>query len=166
MATRAPTDFSSDSPDLLPRNAIVAADADNTFDDQQFVLDRNEMVLADNFSVLRTAYVTTWRTFRSYYVRAPHMCGTSATVACQYSLLCWSDDAADFDIGIYHNGTSTRYSQTITASHTSRIWRPWDAITLYGDGTVNELWIQLDNSVTSPSTPYLYLMGVAIFTNY
>lgn len=159
MAARAPTSFSESQPKYDPRQPVLADDADDLFDDQQLILDKDEMVLSDQFAyILFTPGLGSWQTVRTYYTRAPDMCGTAATISCQFSFLVWSDTAANFDIGIYHNGTSTRYSSTISASQTSHIWRPWTSITLYGDGTENELLIQHNNSNAT------YLAGVALFT--
>lgn len=164
MATRTPTDFSGSAPDFRPRKEILAADADDLFDDQQFVLEKNEMVIGDQFPVLIDNSSATWTTLRRYFTRAPDMCGTAATIDAEFSLLVWSDDATDFDIAIYHNGRAARHTYNVTANHTSHIWRAWTAITLYGDGTENELLIQINN-VNSPSTPVIYLAGVALFTD-
>ena len=159
MAARTPTSFSGSVPSLVPRQPILAADADDLYDDQQFVLDKDEMVIGDQFSYITdTTAAGTWQTWRTYYTRAPDMCGTSATISCQFSLLVWGASATNFDVAIYHNGTSTRYSTTISASHTSHIWRAWTSCTLYGDGTENELLIQHNATIA------VFLAGVAIFT--
>ena len=165
MAARTPTAFSTTEPVFRPREEILSSYADDLFDDQQLVLDKNEMVISDQFARIYDTTVASWVEYRRYFTRAPNMCGTSATINAQASFLCWSNDATDFDIAIYHNGRAVRHSSTISANHTTAIWRPWFSVVLYGDGTENELLIQMNNN-NSPSTPHLYLAGVALFTNY
>ena len=145
---------------------MLASDADNLFNDQQFILDKNEPVILDNFMEMTIDEDASWETLKVYWTRAPNMAGTAATIDAECSLLCWSDHATDFDIGVYHNGTATRHTLTISANHTSRIWRGWFDVTLYGDGSENELFIQLNNNNSPTPNPRLYLAGVALFTNY
>ncbi len=161
MAARTPTAFSTTIPDTRPRKQILASSADDILDDQQLVLDKDEMVIGDHFVRVYHTGAGAWTAVRRYYTRAPDMCGTAATIAGQFSLLTKSLVAAvNYDVAIYHNGRAVRHSYTVAANHTTLLWRAWTAITLYGDGTENELIVQ----VNAPAAQAIWVAGVAIFT--
>lgn len=167
MATRAPTSFSAYAWPYFPRKPILADPADNMYDDQQFVLDHNDMVIGDQFPHVSDSTVSgSWVTVRRYYTRAPQYCGTKATVNCQWSFLTWCDGPpTNYQVAIYHNGRAVRHAYTVSASHTSHIWRAWSTAVLYGDGTENELFIQVNNPADA-SNDAIHIAGVALFTNF
>jgi hypothetical protein len=138
---------------------------DDIFDDQQLLLDKNEMVVSDTFLELTTTAVGAWVDMRRIRTRSPDMCGTAATIAAQFSMLCWSLDAgSDFQIALYHVGRAVRHAYTVSANRDSHIWRAWTAVTLYGAGQENELIIQVNNDAAA-SPQGIAIAGVGVFTN-
>jgi len=161
MATRTPSAFSTTEPDLRPRKHILASYADDLLDDQQFVLEKNELVIGDQFSWLSLSPGGAWSTTRRYFTRAPHLCGTSGTINALFTMQVASNASNNFSIAIYHNGRAVRHSYTVTANHTSLIWRAWTACVLYGDGSENELLVQAN----APYPDVIHFAGVCIITD-
>ena len=163
MATRTPAAFTITQPDFDSRQPVLAAAVDDMYDNQQLVLEKHEMLVGDQFCPVYSSNPAGWITMRRYLVRAPNLCVAGTTINCSCTMRVWSNNAANFDIGVYNSQLVTRWTLTIAGAHSLVAWRQYFTFQIQADGTENELLIQV-NDTTSPASPAIYLMGVGLFT--
>jgi hypothetical protein len=162
MAARAPTDFTSyiDENDLIARKQVTFTSPSAIHNDQVFIHKKEELLFSDcHAPLLLLPGEGTWTTMRELNV-VHDLCGTAAQDTCQFTLLCWASAAANFDVALYHVGDAARYTYNVVANQMSEIWRAWTNITIDSDGTVNRIYVQVDQHATAT----IYVGGLGLFT--
>jgi hypothetical protein len=169
MALRTPTTFNvfNSLSRIKPKGEILAAHHDDVLDDQQFALDRGE-VLCSYVGPILTISGAAWVTAMRLSVRGRDMCGTAAaaTESVEFCINAKCSVDNNFIVGIYDPITSAWCGMTISANRTSYKWRGWtvdvgSALSLPTDGTVSELLI--GGYVPAPGTGNVSISGVGIF---
>lgn len=144
----------------MPRKSVLAAEPDNVLNDQQFIHDKGELLFSDCFAPIGVGSGSGWTDIATIVV-VHDMCGTDATLTCDFSIKAWATGFENFDIALYHVGDTTRYVTNVTLSQTSEIWRDYTNITLDTDGTENVLKLQ----VSTGDSYGALIGGVCIFSD-
>lgn len=131
MASRSPSDIDAtyDVEDLVPGEDITLTVPNLILDNQEWIVDRAAMVYCDVFYPIEID-ATGWNNVRSpltiFSIDRCGDTGVSDTDSAITYVLAWSEDGStDFDVRLQEvsgigSGTD---SVSVTASHTSKIWR-------------------------------------------
>lgn len=165
MAARNPTAFIAYCEELLlqPRSRILTSEIDDVADQQRFVFDRQEPVLSEFFPAVTTtsgAFVTAMIA----EVRVKDQCNdpfAASTVNWACSAYAWAGaGVTSFEVKVLNNDAVTTFTQTITTSLTSQIWRPFQNLASRIGNHADTIEIQIR---VAGGAGNVYLGGFAIF---
>lgn len=160
MAARTPTDYTNyvNEDGLLPRKQVLSAAPSSAVDDQCYIHQKPDMLVSDFFYMIG-GDLSTIQYLRPYFITLD-LCGTAATKDCKFTICCSTfSGSSDFEVGIYNATTTTQYTYTVTANHTTRSWRAYTTVTIQADGTEQELWL----TYRDPGGSFVGVAGVGIF---
>jgi hypothetical protein len=163
MAARSPSSFNqyNDETVLYPRQEIITTVPSAVVDDQQFCLEVERLMLADVYPPFSTTAAVLTPASGIYYLNyklAGTTQHTAKTVAS--TVLCWASDASDFTVRV--SGIFANADFAVTANHTDKIWRAFDATDVLATA-VEPQQIQLEARRDAGSGT-IYVAGVAIFS--
>lgn len=130
MAARTPAAFVTYCEELLlqPRARILTSEIDDIIAQQHFVFDREEPLLLEFFPAVTTtsgAFVTAMRA----EVRVRDQCNdpfAPSTINWACSAYAWAGaGVTSFEVKALNNDAATSFTQTITTSLTTGMWRPF-----------------------------------------
>jgi hypothetical protein len=169
MAARAPTGFTSynNLSDLIPRKQVKSGTVSSITDDQQFLLDKEELLASLMFAgqyITGAAYLEIAR----FFIPGRNMCGNAALAAgaqenYAWTLLAWNNTAvANFDIRLTNVGLATTSVQNIVANQNTPLWRGWANLQCYADGTDNEILVEAKEAAALGHN--ISVVGIGIFS--
>jgi hypothetical protein len=164
MAARSPASITQyvDVSGMKPKSPIVFTQVNNSINDQHFILKRRGLVLTDWFSA-KSCTSGSWTTLGRYRVPGIHRCGlyTPALETGSCYIYAWATDASDFDVGIWKASTAAWVYASVTALHTSYLWRGFVVDFIPTDHT--ELEVRLGvRRVSGAGT--IYVAGIVIYS--
>jgi len=177
MAARVPTGPTGyiDTSAMLPREQVIFTGPDQTLNDQQFILDRNELVVSAVHRQIEIdwADAADWVTIHRHWVTYPDMCGSivggGTTIGGVFTVLlsCLNDA---WEVRIYNTAMAAGYQFTTPVAGCTGIWcgasgaPGWTALTIKADGTENELALQVRCPAGVPYTDSLSIYGLGVYT--
>ena len=155
---------------MLPRGQVIVTGPDDTLDDQQFILDRDELVASVAHRIYMVPVATpAWTTIYRMWVTYPDMCGAivggGTTIGGEFSVRLYCADDK-WNVRIYNTATAAGYQFTTPAAGAIGVWcgsggaPGWTALTLKADGTENELALQVQCPNEDGGDLDLYGLGV------
>lgn len=146
---------------MLARQEILTTEPDNVYDDQQFVLNKNELLISDCFFPIESVSDESFESLRRYWIHFD-LCGTMATRDTRFTVYyCMTLAGTTADIALYHVESATRYTASCAYSATM-VWKnAWTTASIDSDGTLNTYELQVQRTAGSGE---VLVGGVAMYT--
>lgn len=166
MAARNPTSFHSfpDEGAMRPGDPIVWTDPDKIFDDMEFLLDTERLILTDCFVISAEEDGTSYRTKATWRLYSKDMCGVSGVtndeISHEVTLLLWVEDAGETVTARVSSTAVASGSFEVTETATSPTWSSYQAINIKTNGNQDTLTLEMK---TSTNAKKVHCGGIGIF---
>lgn len=160
MAVRAPTGPTQyiDKSKVAPRAMIITTEVDYAVEDQHYALQRPQQLIGDQWHPSNT-YNSSFEEIARYYL-VHDLCGWTSTRTAYWCAYGWASAANNFQYQVRETGGAVLGQVTVSANHTTPLWRGWGSITLQTDGTENEVILEAKWLAGNPN---IYTCGFALF---
>lgn len=161
MAARAPSGPTQyiDKKKVVPGEQIVATEIDQVVEDQHWAVLRKQQLIWDWFGPIGI-FSAAYQEIARYRV-AFDLCSSATGGNSYFCVYGVASAVGNFEYRLRETASGWFGIITVTASHTTPLWRGWGQCNLYVDGTENEF--VLEGRYTS-GTPSIVTAGFGLVT--